>query len=94
MLIKKILVLPYKMKIWHRILVWWFGELRKFVKLKTTKFSFLLFNACKNTIAFTNIKSANHSNKIDLPNQIATKYSSYTVYLAIILDSNLLMSKV
>jgi len=28
---------------------------------------------------FTNIKSANHSEKIDSPNQIAAKYSSYTV---------------
>jgi len=39
-----------------------------------------LANACLNTKVFANIKSANHSEKIDLPNKIATKYSSYMVY--------------
>jgi len=35
-----------------------------------------------NTIAFANIKSTNHSEKIDSPNLIATKYSSCTVVVS------------
>jgi len=38
------------------------------------------FYYCWTTIAFANIKSANHSEKIDLPNLTLVKYSSYMVY--------------